>query len=336
MDIMPMNLQTEGKQNPVFAPFNQAIESGDASRIYKVIVPIIRGYYFSYTKNPSSLEDVVAVIAERFFRVMKENPGMSPNYYWGVIKKGVLWELYSICKHKNEIFLSELLDVEDHRYPESMMKSVSELYRESAKSLGERRVRRVLEDAANSFMTAEDIMAAYNLSRYEVYSLLRKYQITIIPSQVIKKGDLFRQRKSDIDSLTEDKCAEKWGISFPSIWIKKIQETAELFRAMGAWCYGLNEFPIRNLQDYEKFKTCFGYCFIPKGTADNADRLYYGWLRKRAERKLKWIAIKIRRIENRLSDMNSGNRGYAATKYMLDCCRRKEKSTKDYCSSLPL
>lgn len=181
MDIMPMNLQTEGKQNPVFAPFNQAIESGDVSRIYKVIVPIIRGYYFSYTKNPSRLENVVAVIAERFFRVMKEHPDMSPNYYWGVIKKGVLWELYSICKHKNDIFLSELLDVEDHRYPESMMKSVSELYRESAKSLGKRRVRRVLEDAANSFMTAEDIMAAYNLSRYEVYSLLRKYQITIIP-----------------------------------------------------------------------------------------------------------------------------------------------------------
>lgn len=335
MDIMPMNLQTEGKQNPVFAPFNQAIESGDASKIYKVIVPIIREYYFSYTKNPSSLEDVVAVIAERFFRVMKENPDMSPNYYWGVIKKGVLWELYSIWKHKNDIFLSELLDVEDHMYPESMMKSVSELYRESAKSLGNRRVRRGLEDAANSFMTAEDIMAAYNLSPYEVYSLLRKYQITIIPSQVKKKGDLFRQRKSDIDSLTEDECAGKWGISFPSLWIKTIQETAELFRAMGAWCYGLNEFPIRNLQDYEKFKTCFGYCFIPKGTAANAACLYYGWLRKREERELKWVAIKIRRLENRLTDMNSGTLGYAVTKSMIDCCRRKEKSMKDFCLRLP-
>lgn len=330
-----MNLQTEGKQNPVFAPFNQAIESGDASRIYEVIVPIIRGYYFKYTKNSSSLEDVVSVIAERFFKVMKKHPDMEPNYYWGVISNGVLWELYSIWKHKNDIFLSELLDVEDHRYPESMMRSVTELYRESAKSLGERKVRRVLEDAANSFMTAPDIMAAYNLSRYEVDSLLRKYNITIIPVQIKKKGDLFRQRKSDMESLTEDECSERWGISHPHRWIQHIQECVDFFKTMGAWCYGLNEFPIRNLQDYEKFKTYLGVCFIPKGTADNAACLYYGWLRKREERELKWVAIKIRRLENRLTDMNSGTLGYAATESMIAYCRRKEKSMKDFCLRLP-
>ncbi|WP_318713562.1 hypothetical protein [Treponema sp.] len=238
MDIMPMNLQTEGKQNPVFAPFNQAIESGDASKIYKVIVPIIREYYFSYTKNPSSLEDVVAVIAERFFRVMKENPDMSPNYYWGVIKKGVLWELYSIWKHKNDIFLSELLDVEDHRYPESMMKSVSELYRESAKSLGNRRVRRVLEDAANSFMTAEDIMAAYNLSPYEVYSLLRKYQITIIPSQVKKKATFSARGNPTLTVLRKTSALGNGAFHFLPSGLRKFRKPQN---SSGRWTHGVTD-----------------------------------------------------------------------------------------------
>lgn len=238
MDIMPMNLQTEGKQNPVFAQFDQAIESGDASRIYEVIVPIIRGYYFKYTKNPSSLEDVVSIIAEKFFKVIKKHPDMEPNYYWGVIKKGVLWELYSIWKHKNDIFLSELLDVEDHRYPESMMRSVTELYRESAKSLGGRKVRRVLEDAANSFMTAADIMAAYNLSRYEVDSLLWKYKITIIPWQIKKRATFSARGNPTLTVLRKTSALGNGAFHFLPSGLRQFRKPQN---SSGRWAHGVTD-----------------------------------------------------------------------------------------------
>ena len=256
--------------------FNNAIESKDINKIYNVSIKIAKIYTCIYTrryncKNVIDQEDLSQETVFQMLRVIKEKPNMESRYYFGVIKNESNWLIIkNLRKNPNEIFLSELLDVEEHKYPETMMRSVNELAKETPQYLTERKVTSVLVEYADMFYSIKETADMCNVGINIIRTLAYKYNINFIDGKSKIKKQLYENRKNDIylynkNKITEKELSEKWGINEHSVkyYITGVSEEKKYIDEMGCWNYVYNQFSVKSFQDLTLIQRYRGI-YVPK------------------------------------------------------------------------
>lgn len=306
--MLPATKSISEKQNrnppdDLFEPFDSAILSRDSSKIYTVAEAWIKKYLWHWIKFyrlniAIDIDDWTLDIFEDFYNVLKNRPNEKPNFYFGVIKNGTKWKIINFLKHRSrELLLSELLDNENHRYPETLMMSTEELLRASMNTHRLRKITSTLIEYADKFYTVTEIAKALNLNKYEATELCRKYNIITVNLQSKESGLKYIQRKDDFN-LPIQKAAQKWGLSVISAkaYINNSIKKEQMIKELGAFSIGFNQFYIPSLQDLERIKFKYSV-LIPKGSVNNFNNKWLKYLNKNFTEEINKLELRIGKIK---------------------------------------
>lgn len=245
----------------LIAAFDSSFSSGDDALLYKTAQQLANIYFKYWSKKYGNFtldaEEAITDICGKLFILKKTHPDKPAKYFFGCIKSGMrFYFLTQFQYNAKQRMLSDLLDVDEHRYPESMMHSVDELARKDLKYLMQRRVLRILIEFADKLMTPEEISVQVNMNYKEVHYLLNKYDVTYVTKKKKETHERFISYNNGEDTdLPISTFAEKYGMTRACArnYLKMVNHKKDLTKHLHVWDLSFNPYPIKSLQDFVKF-----------------------------------------------------------------------------------